>query len=85
MTLEQPPTNQPPAPAGMAWLDPPAWAGSLHGFVEAVLDVAVRRAVEDPLPVHSADDVRKAAQASAGAGLTTFVVPALARFAGRWW
>ncbi len=84
MTLEQPPPDQPPAPVGMAWLDPPAWAGSLHGFVEAVLDVAVRRAVEEPLPVHTAADVREAAQAPSGVGLTTFVVPAVARFAGRW-
>jgi hypothetical protein len=84
MTLEPTPREPPPAPAGMAWLDPPAWAGSLHGFVEAVLDATVRRAVEDPLPVHTAEDVREAARAPAGATITTFVVPALARVAGRW-
>src|SRR5262249_32613075 len=38
----------------------------------------------DPLPVKTADDVRDAARAPAGTGITTFVVPALARFAGRW-
>ena len=84
MTLERSRPDPPPAPTGMAWLGPPAWAGSLHGFVEAVLDVAVRRAVEDPRPVHTAEDVRESARAPAGAGITTFVVPALVRFAGRW-
>jgi hypothetical protein len=84
MTLEQPRPEPPPVPTGMGWLDPPAWAGSLRGLVEAVLDVTVRRAVEDPLPVKSADDVRAAARAPTGTGVTTVVVPALVRFAGRW-
>jgi hypothetical protein len=59
-------------------------AESLHGVVEAILDAAVRRAVEDPLPVHTAADVRAAARAPVPAGLTTLVVPAVARVAGRW-
>jgi len=84
MTLEQPRPDPPPVPTGMAWLDPPAWAGNLHGFVEVLLDVAVRRAVENPMPVKTADDVRDASRAPTGAGITTFVVPAIARVAGRW-
>jgi len=84
MTPEQPRPEPPPVPTGTAWLDPPAWAGNLQGLVEAVLDVTVRRAVEDPLPVKTPEDVRAAARAPTGTGITTFVVPALARVAGRW-
>jgi hypothetical protein len=65
-------------------LDAPSWTAHLHGFVEAVLDVAVRRAIEEPLAVHTAADVRAAARAPVGAGVTTIVMPALTRFATRW-
>jgi len=84
VALEQPRRDPSPVPTGRARVEPPSWTASLHGFVEAVLDVAVRRAIEEPLAVHTAADVRAAARAPVGAGVTTFVVPALVRFAGRW-
>lgn len=52
--------------------------------MEALLDGVVRRAVDDPLPVHTAEDVRAVARAPVPTGLTSFVVPTVARVAGRW-
>jgi len=53
--------------------------------VEDVLDTVVNRAVSDPLPVHSAADVRETlAGPHTASGVTTFMVPALAQATKRW-
>lgn len=72
-----------PSP-GPGWLDPATWIPSLLSVVEDVLDTVVNRAVAEPLPVHSAADVREVLAAPAGAGVTTFMVPALAQVTKRW-
>jgi len=78
---ERLPTRRPaPIPARP---DPGTTVG-LHSVVERVLDATVGRAVAEPLPVHSADDVRASVQGPATAGMTSLVLPALARLSGRW-
>jgi hypothetical protein len=56
----------------------------LHAVVESVLDGAVRGAVADPMPLYDAHDVRMHVQTPVAPGMTTFVVPALARLTRRW-
>ena len=68
----------PPAP------EPVATTTGLHAVVESVLDGAVRGAVEDPMPLYDAHDVRMHVQTPVAPGMTTFVVPALARLTRRW-
>lgn len=65
----------------------PAPAGSttgLHAVVEGILDAVVGRAVADPMDVHTAEDVRAHVQTPVAPGMTTFVVPAVARLSRRW-
>jgi len=56
----------------------------LHAVVESVLDSVVARAVADPMDLHTAEDVRAHVQTPIAPGMTTFVVPALARVSRRW-
>ena len=44
----------------------------------------VGRAVAEPLPVHTAADVRDALESAHGTGATTLVMPALLQFSKRW-
>ena len=64
--------------------EPPASTTGLHGLVEGVLDAAVGRAVTDPMPVYTADDVRAHVQTPVAPGVTTLVVPAFVRLSRRW-
>jgi hypothetical protein len=56
---------------------------AIRGVVEQALDSVVARAVAEPLPVHSPDDVRAAVEGSSNATVTTFVAPAVTGVAKR--
>lgn len=64
-------------------IDLTALGPALQGVVDQALDNVVSRAVADPLPVHTADDVRAAVEGPANAAVTTFVAPAVAGVAKR--
>ena len=64
--------------------EPTPTTTGLHGVVESILDSAVRGAVADPMPLYNAHDVRAHVQSPVAPGMTTFVVPALARLGRRW-
>ena len=66
-----------------SWLAPGAWVAGLHGIAEAGLDAAVRRAVTEPMAVHTAEDVRASVQGPMSTGMAAFVIPALSRLSGR--
>jgi hypothetical protein len=63
---------------------PPRSTTGLHAVVEGILDAVVGRAVVDPMPLHRAEEVRAHVQSPVGPGMTTVVVPALARLSRRW-
>jgi hypothetical protein len=64
-------------------LDLGAVVPAIQGVVEQALDTVVTRAVAEPLPVHSPDDVRAALEGPSAFTVTTFVAPALTGVAKR--
>ena len=64
-------------------LDLGAVGPAIQGVVEQALDRVVTRAVTDPLPVHSPDDVRAAIEGPSALSMATFVAPALTGVAKR--
>jgi hypothetical protein len=66
-----------------AGLDLGAVGPAIQGVVEQALDTVVKRAVAEPLPVHSPDDVRAELEGPSAFTVTTFVAPALAGVAKR--
>jgi len=59
-----------------ARLDLGAGGPAIQGVVEQALDTVVTRAVAEPLPVHSPDDVRAALEGPSAFTVTMFVAPA---------
>lgn len=66
-----------------AGVDLGAVGPAIQDVVEQVLDTVVARAVAEPLPVHSPDEVRAAVEGSSGGTVTAFMAPALTGIARR--
>jgi hypothetical protein len=67
----------------VAGVDLGGLGSTLENVVEQVLDTAVGRAVTDPLPLHTPEEVRAAVEGSSGATVTAFMAPALTGIAKR--
>jgi hypothetical protein len=67
----------------VAGVDLGAIGPAVEGMVEQVLDTVVGRAMAEPLPVHTPEEVRAAVEGGSGGTVTAFMAPAVTGIAKR--